>query len=79
MNHQLDARRLLCPLPVIRVQERIKRLKDGDTLEIVCTDKGSLSDIAAWCRIHGHHLLSSHTQQREIFMTIQVGCVDKWY
>ncbi|MDQ8039236.1 MAG: sulfurtransferase TusA family protein [Rickettsiella sp.] len=71
--HQLDARRLLCPLPVIRVQERVKQLKKGDILEIVCTDRGSLSDISAWCRIHGHYLLSSHAEQREIFMTLQIG------
>lgn len=73
MTYQLDARRLLCPLPVIKVQERVKQLKTGDILEIVCTDKGSLSDISAWCRIHGHSLLSSNTQCREIFMAIQIG------
>ena len=72
-THQLDARRLLCPLPVIKVQEQAKKLKVGDILEIVCTDKGSLSDISAWCRIHGHDLLSSNTQCREIFMIIQIG------
>lgn len=71
--YRLDARRLLCPLPVIRVQEQVKRLKAGDILEVVCTDKGSLSDISAWCRVHGHHLISSHHQQREIFMTVQIG------
>lgn len=76
--NQLDARRLLCPLPVVRVQERVKQLKSGDYLEIVCTDKGSLSDISAWCRIHGHQLISSHIQQREIFMTIQVGALDHY-
>jgi tRNA 2-thiouridine synthesizing protein A len=73
MTYQLDARRLLCPLPVIKVQEYIKTLNSGDILEIVCTDKGSLSDISAWCRIHGHYLLSSSTQYREIFMAIQIG------
>ena len=72
-THQLDARRLLCPLPVIKVQKQAKKLKAGDILEIVCTDKGSLSDISAWCRIHGHDLLSSNTQCREIFMIIQIG------
>lgn len=76
MTHSLDTRRLLCPLPVIRVQERVKQLKAGDILEIVCTDKGSLSDISAWCRIHGHTLVSSHIQQREIFMKLQVGPLD---
>lgn len=72
-THHLDARRLLCPLPVIKLQEYVRMLNPGDTLEIVCTDKGSLSDISAWCRIHGHYLLSSNTQNREIFMTIQIG------
>lgn len=71
--YQLDARRLLCPLPVIRVQEQIKQLQVGDILEVVCTDKGSLSDISAWCRVHGHYLVSSYIQKREIFMTVQVG------
>lgn len=73
MTHHLDARRLLCPLPVIKVQEYVKTLNPGDILEILCTDKGSLSDISAWCRIHGHYLLSSSIQYREIFMTIQIG------
>lgn len=73
MIHQLDARRLLCPLPVIKVQECIKQLKSGDILEIMCTDKGSLSDISAWCRLHGHYLLSSSIQNREIFMAIRIG------
>lgn len=73
MTHHLDARRLLCPLPIIKVQERVKKLNPGDILKIVCTDKGSLSDIAAWCRIHGHYLLSSSILNREIFMAIQIG------
>lgn len=75
-HHQLDARRLLCPLPVIQVQKCIKQLKQGDILDIVCTDRGSLADISAWCRIHGHTLLSSHIQQREIFMTVQVDALN---
>lgn len=75
MTYQLDARRLLCPLPVIKVQDYVKTLSPGDILEVVCTDKGSLSDIAAWCRIHGHALLTSRIHCREIFMTIQLGLV----
>lgn len=73
MIHQLDTRRLLCPLPVIKVQEHVKTLKPSDILEVVCTDKGSLSDISAWCRIHGHYFLSSNSQCREIFIAIQIG------
>ncbi|MFI3222576.1 MAG: sulfurtransferase TusA family protein, partial [Methylococcaceae bacterium] len=49
----LNARRLLCPLPVIRTQDKVKQLKVGDRLEVICTDPGVMQDIPAWCRING--------------------------
>ena len=58
-THQLNARGLLCPLPVIRTQDRIKALADGDTLEVLASDPGTLHDIPAWCRVHGHALMES--------------------
>ena len=45
MRYKLDARRMMCPMPVIKTQNRIKELAVGDILEIVCTDSGALSDI----------------------------------
>lgn len=54
----LDARGLLCPLPVIRTQDAVKRLRPGTVLEILSTDAGTIHDIPAWCRVHGHELLS---------------------
>lgn len=70
-HHQLDARRLLCPLPVIRVQNKIKELAAGDTLEILCTDPGVIHDIPAWCRVHGHTVVSTQQDKQEISLTIQ--------
>ena len=60
--HHLDASGLLCPLPVIRTQDRIKTLTCGDTLEVVASDPGTQQDIPAWCRVHGHVLLESAQQ-----------------
>jgi tRNA 2-thiouridine synthesizing protein A len=57
--HDLDARRLLCPMPVIRTQDRIKELADGDELRVFSTDPGALHDIPAWCRVHGHEVLDA--------------------
>ncbi|HBX60162.1 MAG TPA: SirA family protein, partial [Methylophaga sp.] len=51
---ELDARRLLCPLPVIKTQNKVAELSSGDILTVICTDPGALSDIPAWARIHGH-------------------------
>ena len=71
-NYQLDATNLLCPMPVIRTQDRIAGLEPGDQLTVTCTDPGTLQDIPAWCRIHGHHIIESRTEGREQIFTIEV-------
>ncbi|MCB1875459.1 MAG: sulfurtransferase TusA family protein [Chromatiales bacterium] len=50
----VDARRLLCPLPVIRLQDQVAQLRHGDQVIIIATDPGVKLDIPAWCRVHGH-------------------------
>ena len=57
--YTLDVKQLLCPLPVIRTQDRVATLKIGDVLTVYCTDPGALSDIPTWCRLHGHTMLST--------------------
>jgi tRNA 2-thiouridine synthesizing protein A len=54
---QLDALGLLCPLPVIRTQDRVRSLSSGTVLEVLATDPGAVHDIGAWCRVHGHQFL----------------------
>ena len=71
-THQLDATGLLCPLPVIRTQDRVATLKQGDVLSVHCTDPGALLDIPAWCRIHGHELLSTQESEEEVLICIRV-------
>ena len=72
-DFELDARRLLCPMPVIRTQNRIKDLNSGDQLTVHCTDPGALEDIPAWWRINGHEIISSIQEYKEIYITIKVG------
>jgi len=72
-HHLLDARRLLCPLPVIRTQHRVQSLQPGDTLEVICTDPGALYDIPAWCRMYGHAVTETQQTRDEVRITIQIG------
>lgn len=71
-EHSLDARRLLCPMPVIRTQDKIQQLNVGDTLRVVCTDPGAIHDIPAWCRVNGHEVLNIDERNGEITISIQV-------
>ena len=68
----LDAKRMLCPMPVIRTQDKIKTLNVGDVLEVVCTDPGALQDVPAWCRINGHKVLETKETEDEVFIIIEV-------
>ena len=72
-EHSLDARNLLCPLPVIRLQNTAKTLADGDILKVICTDPGALNDIPAWCRINGHSVLETQKDDKELIITIRVS------
>ena len=72
-RHTLDARRLLCPMPVIRVQQRVDTLAPGDVLEVWCTDPGARHDIPAWCRVNGHRLLETRDEDDTIVLTLEVG------
>jgi tRNA 2-thiouridine synthesizing protein A len=68
----LDVRGLLCPLPVIRAQNRVKELRSGELLDVVATDPGTLHDIPAWCRVHGHVVIDTQERSREVWIRLRV-------
>jgi tRNA 2-thiouridine synthesizing protein A len=72
-EHVLNARRLLCPLPVIRTQDKVKTLQAGDVLTVECTDPGVMQDIPAWCRINGHRVLETRVVDSEYVIVLEVG------
>ena len=72
-THQLDARNILCPMPVIKTQDRVNELQSGDILVVTCTDPGALNDIPAWCRINGHIVLGTEENNAEVLIRIEVG------
>jgi len=70
---ELDARRLMCPMPVIKTQNIIKTLSPGDKVRVTCTDPGVMQDIPAWCRINGHTVLNTEEIDHEYILIIKVG------
>jgi tRNA 2-thiouridine synthesizing protein A len=72
-HHELDARRMLCPMPVIKTQNLVETLPPGDTVAVTCTDPGALNDIPAWCRINGHQVTDTREQGDELIITVRVG------
>lgn len=71
-KHELDATGLLCPMPVIKTQDKIQELQAGDTLTVYCTDPGAISDVTAWSRINGHKVLDAVEQDEQIIIKLEV-------
>jgi len=71
-RNELDARRMLCPMPVIRTQEKVEQLRVGDTLTVLCSDPGAIHDIPAWCRVNGHEVLDIQQKDEEISIRLRV-------
>ena len=55
----LDAKGLVCPLPVLRARKAMKSLAQGDILEIHATDPASRLDVPHFCDATGNELLET--------------------
>ena len=71
MNHILDVTKLLCPMPVIKLSQLIKSISEDETVEVHATDPGVKQDIPAWCRVHGHEVLSVEEDNEKFILTIK--------
>ncbi len=53
-----DATGLLCPLPVLRANRKLRELPVGGLLTVRATDPAAEADFPAYCRQTGHELSS---------------------
>ncbi|UCD83598.1 MAG: sulfurtransferase TusA family protein [Deltaproteobacteria bacterium] len=53
----LDCYGLLCPMPIIKITQKIKEVPVGQVLEVISTDEGIKSDLPAWCSSNGQEFL----------------------
>lgn len=56
---ELDARQLVCPLPILRTKKSLSAMSSGQVLRIRATDKEAPKDFEVFCRQTGNELLSS--------------------
>ncbi|WP_339105927.1 sulfurtransferase TusA family protein [Haloterrigena salinisoli] len=48
ITETLDVKGQNCPMPVVKTKQNIDELGEGEVLEVLATDPGSMSDIAGW-------------------------------
>ncbi|GAB4304567.1 MAG: sulfurtransferase TusA family protein [Roseovarius sp.] len=57
-DHTLDARGLLCPLPVLKLRKRLGALGEGDVLELWSDDPAAVVDVPHFCAEAGQELVA---------------------
>jgi tRNA 2-thiouridine synthesizing protein A len=58
---EIDCRGLRCPLPVIRLAQRIHEVALGQTVAVAAEDPAARSDVPAWCRMRTQEYLGEDT------------------
>jgi tRNA 2-thiouridine synthesizing protein A len=64
-DRTLDCYGLVCPMPIIRVSQEIKKMSPGQILEVIATDAGIKEDMPAWCQTTGNEYLGLEEQGDE--------------
>ena len=59
MVEVLDAKGLMCPMPIVQLAKKIKTMKVGDELDLISDDIGSKEDVPAWCTRTGNQLVEA--------------------
>ena len=67
----VDARGLLCPVPIIRLSKAVKAVEVGQLVKLLATDPGSEPDLKAWEKQTGHTLVSSDRQADEFHFVVR--------
>jgi len=58
-DQDLDAKGLLCPLPVLKAAKRLRAMESGQVLRLVTDDPAAVIDVPHFCAEQGHELLES--------------------
>ncbi len=53
----VDTKGMLCPLPVFKTKQAIRRVKADQVIEVLATDPQAESDITSWVGRNGHQLV----------------------
>ena len=56
-DQEIDARSLLCPLPVLKARKRLKGMEAGQVLKLIADDPAAVIDVPHFCNEQGYELV----------------------
>ncbi len=68
----LDAKGLMCPMPIVQLAKKVKEMTSGQVLELLADDIGAKDDIPAWCSRTGNQLIQMEEDGKLIRFYIRI-------
>ena len=69
----LNCSGLQCPGPIMKVNEALSRMKDGEVLKVSATDMGFSRDVESWCARTGNTYIGMERRDKENIVTLMKG------
>tara|TARA_B100001059_G_C17695993_1_gene507494 strand:- start:5 stop:223 length:219 start_codon:yes stop_codon:yes gene_type:complete len=67
---KLDTSGFNCPIPIIKAKKELNGMEIGESLELISTDPGAVSDIESLCNSLNHKLLKSEEKDGKFHFEI---------
>ncbi|MBS1266224.1 MAG: putative sulfur carrier protein [Candidatus Woesearchaeota archaeon] len=71
-DYTLDCKGMVCPIPIVRLKQKIGELEPGQTLEMIATDSAVDSDVSAWCNSTGNEYLDYREEDNTYYVYVRV-------
>lgn len=68
-SHQVDARNMACPMPLLKLKQALKYVECGQTIFLMATDFTSKRDFSSYIEMTEHEMSFEETES-EIHFTI---------
>ncbi len=67
----LDCSGLECPMPIVELARKMRRLSPGEELNLITTSASSEKDVLVWCDRTGNRLLRLNADSGRYFFHIR--------
>lgn len=73
MIRKLDARGLICPLPVLKARKILLSLPPGEVLHVLVDDARAPGDFKLFCAESGHTLIEVLQQEKDFEIKVKAS------
>lgn len=70
---ELNTLGLRCPEPVMMVRKKVRKMQEGDLLNVIADDPATTRDIPSFCRFMEHTLVEANVDETPYRYLIRKG------